>query len=272
MLILRFTTKAFKKFSKKPQLIEVDKTERDFGEWYVNTVDSANRGNIFMLVMHTESLYTMLVPIEKNMDLSDFLHTVFANMLLRILRLEVPRKNAQQIMDSYDGHTLYAKTNSRSLVASLSTVIKDIDVIMEWPERFVKNDNTLDITRMEYQINDTPRGLDGNTIWPIDEFYRCIRRFCPELSVRGSLPLKYSSMSNPEKLMELFDHQVSEHLALKVKASILEADVLFDIEETRALLKAVDNSRANMSEKLYTDLIRMLNFQIQKREKQAHPE
>ena len=64
MLILRFTTKAFKKFSKKPQLIEVDKTEKDFGEWYVNTVDSANRGNLFMLVVHAESLYSILVPVS----------------------------------------------------------------------------------------------------------------------------------------------------------------------------------------------------------------
>ena len=269
MLILRFTTKAFKKFSKKPQLIEVDKPEKDFGEWYVNTVDSANRGDLFMPVMHAESLYTMLVPVEKKMDLTDFAHTVFANILIRILRLEVPAQNGQQIMDTYDNHAIYAKTNSRSLVGNLSTVIKEIDAIMEWPEKFVKHSNTLDLVRMEHQLNDTPRSLGGNTVWPINDFYRCIRNFCPELPVRQTLPLHYSSMRNPEILMDLFDRQVPEHLALKAKASTLEAEVLFDVEETRALLKAVEDSRPTLPEKLYNDLQRMLGFQVQKRKKEV---
>ena len=50
MMILRFTTKVFKKFGQKLQLIEVDKSENDFGEWYVNTADSFNKGNLFMPV------------------------------------------------------------------------------------------------------------------------------------------------------------------------------------------------------------------------------
>ena len=272
MLILRFTTKAFKKFHKKPPLIEVDKTEKDFGEWYVSTVDSVNQGNLFMLVMHAESLYTMLVPIEKSTDLSDLVHTIFANILLRMLRLEVPPQNGQRIMDTYDEHAIYAKTNSRSLVANLATIIKEIDAIMEWPEKYVKNSNILDLVRMEYQINDTPRGLEGQTVWPLDAFYNCIRRFCPELPIRQSLPLKHSALRNPEKLLDMFDSPVSEHLALKAKASILGAEVLFDIEETRALLEAVEVSRSKMPETLYTDLKRMLSFQVEKREKQAQSE
>ena len=268
MLILRFTTKAFKKFSKKPQLIEVDKTEKDFGEWYVNTVDSANRGNLFMLVVHAESLYSILVPVE-DMDLTNFVHNIFANMLLRLLRLEVPHENAKKIMATYDSQTIYAKTNSRSLVASLSTVIKDIDAIMEWPEKYVKKSNTLDLVHMEHQINDAPRGLGGVTIWPIDEFYQCIRRFCPELPVRKTLPLHYSSMSNPQILIDLCERQLSEHLALKAKACVLEAEVLFDVEETRAILKAVEDSQNKLPEQLYTSLHRMLSFQIRKREEEA---
>ncbi len=87
MLILRFATKAFKKFEQNPKLTEVDKSEKDFGEWYVNTADSFKRGNLFMTVMHTDSLYTMLVPVEKKMDLTNFVHVVFANLMLRLLRL-----------------------------------------------------------------------------------------------------------------------------------------------------------------------------------------
>lgn len=268
MLILRFTTKAFKKFSKNPQLIEVDKTEKDFGEWYVNTVDSANQGNLFMLVVHTESLYSMLVPVE-GMDLTNFVHNVFANILLRMLRLEVPPEHAHKIMATYDGQAIYAKTNSRNLVANLSIIIKEIDAIMEWPERFVKCSNTLDLVHMEHHINDAPRGLGGVTIWPINEFYGCIRRFCPELPVRRTLPLHHSLMRNPQIFIDLCERQLPEHIALKAKASVLEGEVLFDLEETRTILKAVEDSKNTLPEQLYTDLHRMLSFQAQKREKEA---
>ena len=270
MMILRFTTKAFQKFGKKPQLVEVDKADKDLGEWYVNTINSVNQGNLFMAVMHAESLYAMLVPIEKNMDSADFVHTVFANLLLRILRLEVPRKNAEQIMNSYNSHAIFVKTKSRSLVANLSTIIKDIDAIMECPVRFVRG-NKLDLTRLEHEINDAPRSLKGKTVWPVNDFYKCIQKLCPELPVRQSLPLKYSAMSNPEKLMDIFKDKISEDLALKVKASSLGAEVLFSVEEARTLLEAVHDSQQQSSEvlkKIYTDLSRMLSFQVQKLEKQ----
>ncbi len=270
MMILRFTTKAFQKFGKKPQLVEVDKAYKDFGEWYVNTINSVNQGNLCMAVMHAESLYAMLVPIEKNMDSADFVHKVFANLLLRILRLEVPRKNAEQIMNSYNSHAIFVKTKSRSLVANLSTIIKDIDAIMECPVRFVRG-NKLDLTRLEHEINDAPRNLKGKTVWPVNDFYKCIQKLCPELPVRQSLPLKYSAMSNPEKLMDIFKDKISEDLALKVKASSLGAEVLFSVEEARTLLEAVHDSQQQSSEvleKIYTDLSRMLSFQVQKLEKQ----
>ena len=270
MMILRFTTKAFQKFGKKPQLVEVDKTDKDFGEWYVNTINSVNQGDLFIAVMHAESLYTMLVPIEKNMNLIAFAHSVFANLLLRILRLEVPRKNAEQIMNSYNGNAIFAKTKSRSLVANLSTIIKEIDAIMEWPVRFAKG-NKLDLTRLEHDINDTPRSLKGKNVWPLNAFYTCIRTLCPELPARKSLPFKYSAMSNPEKLMDIFIGKISENLVLKVKASSLGVEVLFSVEEARTLLKAVNDSQLESSdvpEKIYTDLSRMLSFQVQQLEKQ----
>ena len=141
MLILRCTTKAFKKFSQKPRLIEVDKTEKDFGEWYVNSVESVNQGDLFMLVMHTESLYSLLVPIEESIEVSDFVHSFFAHMLLCLLQMEIPRKNAEQIVASYNGHAVLAKTNS---VANLAKIVKEIDAIMEWPESFVRG-NQLDL-------------------------------------------------------------------------------------------------------------------------------
>jgi hypothetical protein len=271
MLILRFTTKAFQKFGKKPQLIEFDRTEKDFGQWYVNTVDSVKRGNLFMTAMHTESLYAMLVPIEKDMGLIDYVHTFFANLLLRILRLEVPRKNAEQIMNSYNGQAIFAKTHSKSLVANLATIVKDIDARLEYPADFVQG-NQLELNRLEDDINDIPRTLNGGHVWPLDAFYECIRLSCPELPFRKSLPFKYQAMGHPEKLMDIFNGRVSENVALKIKASSLGAQVLFSVEEARVILKAAEDSHrqsSNVSEKIYSDLLRMLTFQVQKFEKQV---
>ncbi len=267
MLILRCTTKAFKKFSQKPRLIEFDKAEKDFGQWYVNSVESVNQGDLFMLVMHTESLYSLLVPIEESIEVSDFVHSFFAHMLLCLLQVEIPRKNAEQIVASYNGHAVLAKTNSKSLVANLATIVKEIDAIMEWPESFVRG-NQLDLTRLGHRINDVPRGLDGKTVWPLNAFYSCIRKFCPELPIRQTLPLESIGLSKPQKVMAIFDGQFSKHLTMKVKASIFGADVLFDIEETRTILKAVDKSQSKMSETLFVNLKRMLRYQLEKRQKE----
>ncbi len=46
MLVLRCTTKAFKKLSHKPQAIEVSHADANLGEWYVNTVDYLNDGDL----------------------------------------------------------------------------------------------------------------------------------------------------------------------------------------------------------------------------------
>ena len=274
MMILRFTNKAFKKFSKKPQLIEVDKTEKDFGEWYVNTVDSVNKGNLFLAVMHAESLYTMLLPIEKNTDLTDFVHSVFASLLLRMLRLEVPRKSAEQILDSYNGHAIFAKTNSRSLVANLSVIIKDLEAVIEYSPKYVKG-NELDLAGLENNINDSPRTLNGETIWPLKAFYNCIRNLCPELPLRRPLPLEYAHIRNPGKLMNIFEGRLSEKLTLKVTGSISGAEVLYSIEEMRIIREAAHDSQkqhSDIPEKIYTDLLRLLNFKIQELEEQQQSE
>ncbi len=42
--------------------------------------------------------------------------------------------------------------------------------------------------------------------------------------------------------MKLFEDNVSEPLAIKAKASMLEGEVLFTIKEIRELLKAIDDS------------------------------
>ena len=265
MMILRFTTKAFKKFGQKPQLIEVDKPGDDFGEWYVNTADSFNKGDLFMPVMHADSLYTMLVPIEKNMDLSNFVHTVFANLMLRMLRLEIPQECAEQIIQSYNGQAIFTKTKSRSLIGNLNNVLKDIDAMVEYCDD-VTEDNKLDLVRLEYKTNETPRTLNGEYIWPLKVFYGCIRKMCPELPLRIPLPLERCSRQGHVIIRAIFQSRVPEKLLLKVEGSAIGAEVLFDYMEVQALLRAVNGSQQQSSdipEKLYADLNRILSFKLQ---------
>lgn len=269
-MILRFTTKAFKKFEQKPQSVEVDKSENDFGDWYVNTADSFNKGDLFMEVMHAESLYTMLVLIEKGMDVIELVHAVFANIMMRILRIEVPRKDAEKILKLYDNQAIFAKTKSRSLVANLSTVIKDIEDILEYhPD--ISYDNKIDLARLEYKINESPRKLNGKYIWPLQEFYRSIRNLCQGLPKRTPLPFGTTLMRSPDNLTDLFDGKISNDLTLKVKASAIGAEVLFDLTEIKNLidvLQQIEQRNASTNEEFLADLIRMLNFQFQKLEKE----
>jgi hypothetical protein len=254
-----------KKLGQKPRLIEVDKTENDFGEWYVHTADSFNRGNLFMPVMHVDSLYTMLVPFEKDMDLSNFVHTVFANLMLRLLRLEIPRASVERIMKLYNEQAIFAKTKSRSLVGSLSTILKDIDAIMEY-HKDVAEGNKLNLVRLEYKINRSPRNLNGKYIWPLEAFYGCIRKICPELPMRITLSLERYSRQENEILKAIFQNRVPEKLLLKAEGAVLGAEVLFDYMEVQALLKAVNGLQQQSSaipEKLYADLHRILSFRIQ---------
>jgi len=264
MMILRFTTKAFNKFKQKPKLIEVDKLENDFGEWYVNTADSFNRGNLFMPVMHADSLYTMLVTIEKNIGMSDFVHTVFANLMLRILRLEIPRDSTERIMKSYDEQAVFSKTKSKSLVGNLSNILQDMETIVEYRKDVTKGNN-LNLAFLEYKVNDSPRTLDGKTIWPLNAFYRCIRNMCPELPHRIPLPLDIITSNSPKIVMEIFKGRVPEKLLLKINGSALGAEVLFNLQEVQMILKAVNDSEkiySDIHEKLYSDLKRILDFKL----------
>ena len=266
MMILRFTTKAFKKFGHKPKLIEVDKSEDDFGEWYVNTADSFNNGHLFMPVMHADSLYTMLVPIDRNMDLDSFVHAAFANLMLRMLRLEIPQLGAQQIMKSYNGQAIFAKTKSRSLVGNLTNVLKDIKAMVEYHDDIVRG-NELDLIGLENKTNDSPRTLNGKYVWPLEAFYRCIRKMCPELPLRITLPLERCSRHEHAIMRAIFQGRVPENLSLKVEGSTLGAEVLFNYMEVRTLLKAVSDSQqqhSSIPKKLYADLNHILSFKIQK--------
>jgi hypothetical protein len=265
MMILRSTTKAFKRFGQKPQSVEIDNQEIDFGEWYVNTADSFNKGNLFMPVMHAESLYAMLLPIDKGMVVSNFIHSVFANLMLRMLRLEIPQECADRIVRSYNGHAVLAKTTSRSVVGNLNIAIQEIEAMVDYCDDITRG-NKLDLAQLEHRTNDSPRKLNGKTVWPLDVFYDCIRKICPELPLRTPLPFgRYSSQENVI-MRTIFQDRIPENLLLKVEGATSEAEVLFNSMEVKALLKAVNDSQQQQSdipEKFYADLNRILSFKLQ---------
>jgi len=262
-MILRFTTKAFNKFKQKPRLIEVDKSENDFGEWYVNTADSFNRGNLFMPVMHADSLYTMLIPIEKNISPSDFVHAFFATLMLRMLRIEIPRENTERIVKLYGDQAAFSKTKSKKLLGNLNNILQDIETIVEYCDD-VKKKSYLDLAHLEYRVNAAPRTLNGKNIWPLEAFYSCIRKLCPELPHRMALPL---SRRSSDLLTKIFKDRVPEILFLKIKGSASGTEVLFNRLEVQLMLNVVDDSEGIFSdtyEKSYSDLKRTLDFNLQK--------
>lgn len=260
MLILRLTTKVFKKFKQKPVFIEVDKAENDLGEWYINTADSFNSGNLFMPVMHADSLYTMLLPVEKDMSMNDFVHTVYANMMIRMLRIEVPRENTERIMKLYGDQVAFSKTNSKSLLGNLNNILQDIDAIVHYRDDVAKGNN-LNMARLEYRVNDTPRNLNGKNVWPLKAFYGCIRKLCPELPHRIPLPLDFVTKRDSEKTVEIFKDRVPEKLLLKISGSACGAEVLFNQLEVQMMLKVVNGSDAFKD--LSSELKRILNFKLE---------
>ena len=263
-MILRVTTKAFKKFGQKPQLVEVDKSENDFGEWYVNTADSFNKGDLFIPVMHADSLYTMLLPIEKDMGMSNFVHAVFANLMLRLLRIEISQECADRIMKSYNGKAIFTKTTSRSILGNLTNAMKDIEAMVEYRDD-VAQGNKLDLVRLEYKTNYTPRTLNGKNVWPLKAFYGCIRKMCSGLPLRIPLPIERYSRQEDVIMRAIFQDRIPEKLLLKVQGAAVGAEVLFNYMEVQALLKAVNGSQqqsSNIPERLYSDLTRILSFKV----------
>lgn len=215
--------------------------------------------------MHADSLYTMLLPIEKGMGMSNFVHTVFANLMLRLLRIEIPQESADRIMKPYEGQAVFTKTSSRSILGNLTNAIKDIEAMVEYRDD-VAAGNKLDLVRLEYKTNYAPRTLNGDYVWPLKAFYSCIRKMCPELPLRIPLPIERYSRQYDIIIKAIFQDRIPEKLLLKVQGASIGAEVLFNYMEVQALAKAVNASQheeSNIPEKLYTDLSRTLNFKLE---------
>ena len=268
MLVLRCTTKVFRKVGSKPRAVEISHTEPTLGEWYVNTVDYLNGGDLLIACMHSPSLYILLVPIQQDLDAEGLVHTFCAHLLGRLIELETSPDAAQRILAAYQGGAILAKTTSRKVLGHLNAALREMEFVLEAPEDFVNEGKTLVVPKIEHRLNTTPRGAGKDCIWPLREFWNCVRSICPELLPRLPLYLWTSPSSKVlDSLGDTFRKHLSLRLASKLHATLQRVDVLFTADELKTLSKAIGEvagSRHAHQSKLLEDLNHQVRIQLER--------
>lgn len=269
MLVLRCTSKIFKKIGGKPRAIEVSTTEPTFGEWYVNTVDFLNRGDLLLACMHVESLYILLVPIQQKVTAEQLVMGLQSRLLGRLLELETPPDAAKRVVASYRGAGILGKTTDRRIMGHLNSALRDMDCMLGAPTSGLWDGNRLLGPRVEHRLNYTPRGMTGqNVIWPLPSFWQRVRQMCPELPAKA--PLTSVFVRNRGDLRQagqvLYDH-LPKRLAGKLYATLQEVDVLYTVGELQTLADALDRLpavRAALSGQLGEYLPRQVRVRIER--------
>jgi Domain of unknown function (DUF6933) len=242
MLVLRCTTKASKKLSHKPQAIEVSQADVNLGEWYVNTIDYLNAADLILACMHTESLFIMMVPLQPGMNGSGFAHAFHANLLARLMELEIPRETAGRIVQAYGGSAVLAKNTDRKVAGHLNAALGDLDYLLDIPEQNLTDGRRINLARVEHRLNDTPRNCSSrNTIWPLETFWRCLIRLCPELPPRTTLSITAFRKFQPTENEDVLRKHLPTHLVSKLVAAFNGADALYTADELRTLASVCES-------------------------------
>jgi hypothetical protein len=271
MLVLRCTTKAFRKVGGKPQAVEISHPEPTLGDWYVNTVDYLNGGDLLVACMHDPSLYILLVPIRPKLDAEGLVSDFCTHLLTRLIELETPPDAAQHVLAAYQEGAVLAKTTSRKVLGHLNAALREMEFVLDAPDNFVNEGNRLIVPKIEHRLNTTPRGSGKNCIWPLREFWNCLRSLCHELPPR--LPLSfwtYPSSEILDSIGDAFGECLPLPLASKLHATLKQVDVLFAAEELETLRKAirkVASSRHCVPSKLLEDLHRQVRIRLDRLQK-----
>ena len=267
MLMLRCTAKAFKKVGGKPRGIEVSHAAPTLGEWYVNTVDFINDGDLLMACMHAESLYILLVPAEPDMNAETLVAGFQACLLARLIELDTPPAAAQRVLAGYQRAVL-AKTTDRKVTGHLSSALIGMEDVLNLAGEHLIEGNRLLISRIEHRLNSTPRALASrDCIWPLPTFWQCLRRLCPDLPARA--PLHMLPIYKPRQLAQvgkIIQQHLPPRLANKLCATLQEADVLYSSEELRILAAALAQPSAlthDLPSELAKDLRREVRLQLE---------
>jgi hypothetical protein len=242
MLVLRCTTKVFKKVGGKPRAIEVSTARPTFGEWYVNTVDFINRGDL-LACMHVESLYLLFVPVGPKATAEQLVTGLQSRLLMRLGELETPPQTANRILATYQNSAVLSKASNRRVAGHLNSALQDLGHILDIPHLHLREGNKLIGPRIEHRLNSTPRGLAGkNTIWPLSAFWQCVRKVCPEVPARTGISLFPIHDRNAlRRVGGLLYDNLPDHLAGKLYAGFQDVDVLYSADELRTIADALDN-------------------------------
>lgn len=262
MLVLRCTTKVFKKIAGKPRTIEVSAAGPTFGEWYVNTVDFINRGDL-LACMHVESLYILFVPVGPRATAEQLVAGLQSRLLARLAELEAPVQAAHRVLTSYQDSAVLSKASDRRIAGHMNSALQDLGHILEIPQLRLCDGNKLLGPRIEHRLNSTPRGVTGkNVIWPLTAFWQCVRNLCPELPARTSINLMPVHDRNAlRQVGDVLYNNLSERLAGKLYASFQDVDVLYSAEDMRAISKAMAE-RAALREGLPQDQAQYIHRQV----------
>ena len=271
MLVMRCTIKVFKKLRAKPRAVEVSDPARTLGDWYVNTIDYLNGGDLLLACMHTESLYVLMTSMRPDMNGPSFAQAFLETLLTRLIELDIPPNIAREILAAYGNSVILAKSNNRSVAGHLNAALQDLDFLLDIPRLHLTEGNRLIVPRIEHRLNDTPRGcsskMSKEPVWPLHAFWRCLRRLCPELSPRTSLPL--TSINEPD--MARVERTLHDHLphllACKIHAVLQDVDVLFSADELQALIGCFESQSAlasNLPTEVAEDLCHQIPFRLKR--------
>jgi len=265
---MRCTIKAFKKLGAEPRVVEVSDPARTLGDWYVNTIDYLNGGDLLLACMHTESLYVLMTSMRPDMDGPSFAQAFLETLLTRLIELDIPPDTARKVLAAYGDSVILAKSNNRSVAGHLNSALGDLDYLLDMPQLRLTKGNQLVLPRIEHRLNDTPRGCSSQKyIWPLHAFWQCLRRLCPELSPRTSLRL--TSIDEPDmcRIEKILHDHLPHLLACKIHAVLEEVDVLFSADELQTLTRCFESQTALaacLPTKLAQDLCRQISFRLER--------
>jgi len=267
MLVIRCTLKAFKKLGCKPRTVEVSDPAPTLGDWYVNTIDYLNGGDLMLACMHTESLYVLMTPLQDDMNGPSFAYAFLEILLTRLIELDIPPTTAREILAAYDDSIILAKSNNRSVAGHLNSALGDLDLLLDMPRSHLTEGKRLVLPRIEHRLNDTPRGCSNQkAIWPLHAFWQCLRRLRPELPPRTSLRVMGVYEPNMDEIERILHDHLPLRLACKMYAVLQAVDVLFSADELQAMTACFESQTALASKlpaELVEDLCRQIPFRLE---------
>ncbi len=169
-----------------------------------------------------------------------------SRLLARLIELETPPQAAHRILATYQNSAVLSKASDRRVTGHLNSAVQDLGHIMDIPHLHLREGNKLIGSRIEHRLNTTPRGVTGNnTIWPLSEFWQCVRKVCPELPARAAINLFPVHDTNAlRRVGDVLHDNLPEPLASKLYAGFQDVDVLYSADELRTIADAFDNRPA----------------------------